>query len=178
MKDTIHLLLAAMAISTSASAATISFTQTPPPPKITTPVKVMAPGIKGLEKFVKAQGKFTIENEEYLKRPVGTEIVVTNMKGKTQQIEVGTIHWAPETSPGGSAAEPYLYTFILSAGGYTKQAKPKQDYCLTVSVDGHLIGTNATSHKAFWSPTVLKNVPFTKDSNIDVNISYPVRQPS
>lgn len=173
MKDKIHLLLAALVVSTSASAATISFTQSSPPIEIKTPIKVIAQGIKGLEKFVKAEGEYTIENDD-LNRPVGTKVLVLNMKGDTQQIAIGSIRWSPEANLDPSSS----YTFLLSAGGQTKSVTPKKDYCMTVSLDGRALGKSCSSHRHFWDPTTVKNVKLTKDSTIAVELFYPVNQPS
>ncbi|WP_330927128.1 hypothetical protein [Candidatus Sororendozoicomonas aggregata] len=167
MNNKIHLLLMAMAVSTSASAASISFTQPAPPAKIKTPITVTARGITGLERPVKAAGKFQIQNDGQ-KKVIGTKVVINNMKGGYPQIETGSIDWSQE-----GVGASNKYTFILSAGGYPKSADKKQDYCVTVTVDGKKVGKKCTSHKAFWDPTTVKHIPITSTSNIAVSFSYP-----
>ncbi len=163
MKLNMNLLLAVMAVSTSASATTISFTQSKPPSGISTPITVKALGITGLEHDVKADGKFQIKNNSEGKA-ISTKVFINNIKDGYPQIAIGSIDWTREESG--------AYKFLISAGGNPSPGDPKKDYCVTVSVNGSKIGKNCTNHKEYWKPAVASNIQIAQRTNISVSFLY------
>ncbi len=165
MKGKVYLLLAAMAAiaSVSASAVTISFTEPEPTPGITTPITVKAAGITGLEQSVPAEGAFQIHNDGQGKM-VNTNVAISNTYDGAPQIPPGSVGWVSQGER--------LYSFIFSAGGNPGKGDPKQNYCVTVSVDGGQLGENCTNKTVYWKPTIADNIPVNKGSTISVSFSY------
>ncbi|WP_330924988.1 hypothetical protein [Candidatus Sororendozoicomonas aggregata] len=163
MNSQINLLFATIAVTASATAATISFSQPSPPSGITTPITVKATGITRLERDVKAEGTFEIQKDGQ-GRVVNTNVLVNNFNNNLPQIPSGSVGWSSESGN--------TYTFTLSAGGNPGKWDPKQNYCETVYVDKKKIGKNCTSSTSYWNPTLVKGIELSQGAKIAVNFSY------
>lgn len=148
----------------SANAASISFTSPSSSPSgITTPFTVKGAGVYGLKNATIATGSYNIMYDSE-GRVINTNLSFNNNKDNLPQVAPGSLGWSSE---GGNT-----YTFTISAGGNPGQWDPKQDYCMTLFVNGSKVGTNCTNHKSYWAPTMAHKVKLTSSSQIKVNISY------
>lgn len=157
-------ILGACTINIANAAATITFKTLNQPTTINSPVTVKGAGIDGLTNPTPANGTFTIQNDAQ-GRVFNTNVSIENINNAhIPQMASGSIGWSSE----GSSS----YTFTLSAGGHPGKWDPKQDYCVSLIVDGTTYSNNCTSSTAYWSPTLVNGVVLGQNSKIEADITY------